>query len=99
MNAKRVFLCTTFGLFTNGLSSFDHAYEHCYFDRIITTNLNYLPPELKDKPYFIEADMSKFLASIIDFSNHDSSFANVMTPTEKIHTILKKYNSREDVRL
>ena len=99
MNAKRVFLCTTFGLFTNGLGSFDHAYEHCYFDRIITTNLNYLPPELKDKPYFIEADMSKFLASIIDFSNHDSSFSNVMTPTEKIHTILKKYNSREEVKL
>lgn len=99
MNAKRVFLCTTFGLFTNGLGCFDYAYEHCYFDRIITTNLNYLPPELKDKPYFIEADMSKFLASIIDFSNHDSSFSNVMTPTEKIHAILKKYNSREDIKL
>ncbi|WWR14763.1 ribose-phosphate pyrophosphokinase [Lachnospiraceae bacterium JLR.KK008] len=99
MNAKRVFLCTTFGLFTNGLKQFDYAYEHCCFDRIITTNLCYLPPEIKNKPYFLEADISKFLASIIDFSNHDSSLGNVLTPTEKIHAILKKYNSREAVKL
>ncbi len=99
MNAKRVFICTTFGLFTNGLQRFDYAYEHCYFDRVITTNLCYLPPEIREKPYFLEADMSKFLASIIDFCNHDSSFGNVLTPTEKIHTILEKYNLREDVKL
>ncbi len=53
MNAKRVFLCVTFGLFTNGLQKFDYAYEHCYFDRIITTNLCHLPPDLKNKPYFL----------------------------------------------
>lgn len=99
MQAKRVFLCTTFGLFTNGLGNFDVAYERGDFDRVITTNLCYLTPEAKDKPYFLEADMSKFLASIIDFSNHDSSLGNVMTPTEKIHTILEKYNLREDVAL
>ena len=99
MQAKRVFLCTTFGLFTNGLGNFDAAYERGDFDRVITTNLCYLTPEAKDKPYFLEADMSKFLASIIDFSNHDSSLGNVMTPTEKIHTILEKYNLREDVAL
>lgn len=99
MHAKRVFLCTTFGLFTNGLGNFDVAYERGDFDRVITTNLCYLTPEAKDKPYFLEADMSKFLASIIDFSNHDSSLGNVMTPTEKIHTILEKYNLREDVAL
>jgi len=96
MNAKRVFLCVTFGLFTSGLKKFDYAYEHCYFDYIITTNLCNLPPDVKERPYFLEADMSKFLASIIDFSNHDSSFANVLTPTEKIHAILDKYNNRED---
>lgn len=99
MNAKRVFLCATFGLFTNGLKKFDEAYEQCVFDRIITTNLCYLPPELKEKPYFLEADMSKFLASIIDFTNHDSSLGNVLTPTEKIHKILDKYNLRENVTI
>ena len=99
MNAKRVFICCTFGLFTDGLASFDEAYEKCYFDKIVTTNLTYQPPELKDRPYYVEADMSKFLASIIDFMNHDSSMANVSTPTEKIHELLAKYNNREELLL
>lgn len=99
MNAKRVFICCTFGLFTDGLSAFDEAYEKCYFDKVVTTNLTYQPPELKGRPYYVEADMSKFLASIIDFMNHDSSMANVSTPTEKIHELLAKYNNREEVIL
>ncbi|MCM1387256.1 MAG: ribose-phosphate pyrophosphokinase [Bacillus sp. (in: Bacteria)] len=96
MNAKRVFICCTFGLFTDGLSAFDEAYEHCYFDRIITTNMCYQLPELKDKPYYQEADMSKFIATIINFMNHDVSMSNIYTPTEKIHKILAKYNNREE---
>lgn len=99
MNAKRVFICCTFGLFTDGLKAFDEAYEKCYFDKIVTTNLTYQLPELKDRPYYVEADMSKFLASIIDFMNHDSSMANVSTPTEKIHELLAKYNNREELIL
>lgn len=95
MNAKRVFICCTFGLFTEGLAAFDAAYENCYIDRIVTTNLCYQPPELKEKPYYIEADMSKFIASIIDFMNHDASMANIYTPTDKIHQILERYNNRE----
>ncbi len=96
MNAKRVFICCTFGLFTEGLGLFDEAYEKCYFDKIITTNLSYQIPELLSRPYYIEADMGKFLASIIDFMNHDSSMANVYTPTEKIREFLLHYNNRED---
>lgn len=96
MNAKRVFICCTFGLFTDGLEAFDKAYEQCYFDRIITTNLCYQPPELKEKPYYQEADMSKFIASIINFMNHDASMSNIYTPTDKIHRILAKYNNREE---
>lgn len=99
MNAKRVFICCTFGLFTDGLAAFDEAYEKCYFDKVVTTNLTYQPPELKERPYYVEADMSKFLASIIDFMNHDSSMANVSTPTEKIHELLAKYNNREEMIL
>ena len=97
MNAKRVFICCTFGLFTDGLRDFDEAYEKCYFDRVITTNLNYRRPELFERPYYIEADMSKFLAQIIDFSNHDVSMAKVLTPTDRIHGILERYNTRADV--
>ena len=91
MGAGRVFICTTFGLFTNGLAAFDKAYEEGVFDRVITTNLSYRPPELMTKPYYLEADMSKFLASIIDFMNHDLSMENVSTPTEKIQKILSIY--------
>lgn len=97
MNAKHVYICCTFGLFTDGLERFDEAYEKCYFDKIVTTNLTYRIPELKSRPYYVEADMSKFLASIIDFMNHDSSMANVYTPTEKIRDFLAKYNNREEL--
>lgn len=96
MNAKRVFVCAAFGLFTDGLAAFDEAYEKCYFDRIITTNLCYQPPELMDRPYYQEADMSKFIATIINFMNHDVSMSNIYTPTEKINSILAKYNNREE---
>lgn len=99
MNAKRVFICCTFGLFTDGLEAFDEAYEKCWFDRVVTTNLTYQPPELYRRPYYVEADMSKFLASIIDFMNHDSSMANVYTPTEKIQEILARYNNREEFQI
>lgn len=97
MNAKHVYICCTFGLFTQGLDAFDAAYEEGVFDRIVTTNLTYLPPSLEAKPYYLEADMSKFMASIIDFMNHDVSMGNVLTPTEKIQKILQKYNSHEDI--
>ena len=97
MNARRVFICTTFGLFTDGLSSFDKAYEKGYFDKVITTDLTYLPPELYTRPYFVEADMSKFIASIIDFMNHDLSLAGVMATTDKIHSILESYNNRSNM--
>ena len=89
-NAGRVFVCTTFGLFTDGLEKFDEYYEKGYINKVITTNLTYLPPELYDKPYFVAADMSKFLALIIDSLNHDITIGTVMNPTDKIHTLLEK---------
>lgn len=99
MNARRVFICCTFGLFTDGLAKFDEAYEKGYFDRVVVTNLTYLLPDLYKRPYFVEADMSKFLASIIDFMNHDVSMENVLTPTHKIHDFLAQYNAREEIDL
>ena len=94
MGAKRVIICTTFGLFTDGFDKFDKSYELGYFDKVITTNLNYLPPEIYEKPYFVEADMSKFMAQIIDFMNHDLSLSHVLTSTEKIHEVLEEYNNK-----
>jgi ribose-phosphate pyrophosphokinase len=91
--ANRVFVCTTFGLFTEGLEKFDEYYEKGYLNRLITTNLVYLPPELLEKPYFQVADMSKFIALIIDSLNHDTSIEQVLNPTEKIHQLLEKYKT------
>lgn len=99
MNARRVFICCTFGLFTDGLDAFDAAYERGDFDKVVTTNLTYLLPELYDKPYFIEADMSKFITSLIDFINHDVSLSNVMATTDKIHGILEAYNERKNINM
>ncbi|HJA05841.1 MAG TPA: ribose-phosphate pyrophosphokinase [Candidatus Mediterraneibacter pullicola] len=89
-NAGRVFVCTTFGLFTDGFDKFDEYYEKGYIDKVITTNLTYLPPELYEKPYFVNADMSKFLALIIDSLNHDITIGTVLNPTDKIHALLEK---------
>ncbi len=94
MNAKRIFILATFGQFNNGTEAFDKAYEQCVFDKIITTNLIYTPESIKSKPYYLEADVSKFIAQIIDFMNHDISVANVMTSTDKIHEVVDKYNKR-----
>ena len=93
--AKRVFICCTFGLFTDGFEAFDKAYENGDFDRVVTTNLTYRDPELLKKPYYVEADMTKFMASIIDFMNHDVSMENVITPTVKIRNILDRYNHND----
>lgn len=90
-HANRVFVCTTFGLFTDGFDKFDDFYNKGYITKVITTNLNYLPPAALEKPYFVTADMSKFLALIIDSLNHDISISSVMNPTDKIHTLLEKY--------
>ncbi|MFI3238219.1 MAG: ribose-phosphate pyrophosphokinase [Lachnospiraceae bacterium] len=93
MGARRVYICCTFGLFTNGLELFDEAFEKGCFDRVITTNLTYLPPNLYDKPYFALADMNKFIASTIDFMNHSVSMSNVIAPNEKIAKLVEDFNN------
>ena len=93
--ANRVFVFTTFGLFTEGLAKFDEYYEKGFIDRIITTNLTYLPEELLAKPYFSCADMSKFIALIIDSLNHDTSIGNVLDPSEKIKKLIEKHKANQ----
>lgn len=88
--AKRVFVCATFGLFTDGLNKFDEYYEKGYISRVVTTNLNYRTQELLSRPYYVEANMTKFLAAIIDCINHDVSTEHVNDPTDRIHTLLEK---------
>ena len=80
---------------SHGLEAFDKAYEEGWFDKLVTTNLTYLPQELLDRPYFAMADMSKYMATIINHFNHDASISGIKVQTEKIREILTAYNARE----
>ena len=91
-NANRIFVASTFGLFTNGLEKFDEAYKSGLIYRVMTTNLVYQPEELLQREYYINVDMSKYIALLIDTLNHDSSIAEYLNPTERIERILKKYH-------
>ena len=90
--AKRVFCATTFGLFTNGFKKFDEAYTNGIIDKVLTTNLVYQPEELLSKPWYINVDMSKYIALLIDTLNHDSSISNLLSPVERIQQRVKEYN-------
>ena len=96
--ASRVIICCTFGLFTNGFETFDQFYQEGIIDYVITTNLNYRPEELLNKPWYLEANMSKFLATIIDYLNHDVSIGEIMDPTVRIQAIVNKYNEDQAAR-
>ncbi len=88
--ANRVFVCAAFGLFTDGLEKFDEYHEKGYISKVITTNLVYQSPELLSRPYYTEANMTKFLAAIIDCINHDVSTEHVNDPTERIQRLLER---------
>ena len=90
--ASRVFCATTFGLFTNGFDKFDEAYEKGIIDKILTTNLVYQPDELLSKPWYINVDMSKYMALLIDTLNHDSSISDLLNPVDRIQKRVKEYN-------
>ena len=90
--ANKIFMCSTFGLFTNGLEKFDEFFAKGYLDCVVTTNLNYHTPELLKRDWYVEADMSKFIAAIINSLNHNVSLENALTPTAKIQKLIKRYN-------
>lgn len=93
--ARRVFVAATFGLFTNGLKKFDEAYENGIIDRVLTTNLTYQTPELLEKEYYINCDMSKYIAYLIDTLNHDTSISDLLNPVERIQSVVARYNAGE----
>ena len=92
--ANRIFVASTFGLFTNGLKKFDEAYKSGLIYRVMTTNLVYQPQELLEREYYINVDMSKYIALLIDTLNHDCSIAEYLNPTERIEKILKKSHQK-----
>lgn len=94
--ANRIFVVATFGLFTNGLEKFDKAYEEGIFYRLVTTNLTWQDEELLSKPYYINCDMSKYIAYIIDTLNHDVSISDLLDPYDRIHRLLDKYHKEQE---
>ncbi|MBR3807338.1 MAG: ribose-phosphate pyrophosphokinase [Lachnospiraceae bacterium] len=95
--ANRIFVFSTFGLFTNGLDKFDEYYEKGLIDKVLTTNLIYQPQELLDKPWYINCDMSKYIAYIIDTLNHDSSISDLLNPVERIQSVVNRYKNNESI--
>ena len=94
--AGRVYICSTFGFFTDGLDKFDDAYKKGYFDKLLTTNLVYQSPELLEKSYYISCDMSKYIALIIDTLNHDTSVSHLLNPVDRIKRCVTNYMSQHE---
>ena len=95
--AKRIYAAATFGLFTNGMEKFDQAYEEGLINGILTTNLIYQSPELLSRPYYINCDMSKYIALVIDTLNHDASISSILDPSERIQNVVEKYKKGEPI--
>lgn len=95
--ANRIFAAATFGLFTNGLDRFDKAYEEGLIHGVLTTNLIYRTPNLLSKPYYIDCDMSKYIALLIDTLNHDGSISTLLSPNERIQHVLQVYKNGGEI--
>lgn len=93
--ANRIFCVSTFGLFTNGLDSFDKAVVEGLIYKVVTTNLVYQTPELLSRDYYISCDMSKYIAYIVDTLNHDCSISSLLDPYERIDKLITKYRKGE----
>lgn len=89
--AGKIYICSTFGLFTDGLEKFDEAHQAGVFDKLLTTNLVYQPAKLLEKPYYITCDMSKYIALIIDTLNHDLSVSHLLNPVDRIKRCVNNY--------
>ncbi len=90
-NAKRIFAYATYAIFTNGLDTFDKAYEEGKIDGVFGTNLTYRTPELLSRPWFNEVDVSKYIAYFIASLNHDLSISEIIDPSVKIHSLLEAH--------
>lgn len=93
LGANDIYVCCCFGLFCNGLELFDKAYENGTLCKVLTTNTIYSTPELKERPWYVPVDMSKYIALIIDAINHDVSIGNLMNPNDRIQNILAKHQA------
>ena len=94
-NAARIYAAVTFPLFTNGLEEYNQAYEDGIITRVISTNLTYCTPELKAAPWFLQADLSKYISYIIATLNHDRSLSPLLNPYDRIHRLVDNYQAEQ----
>ena len=94
MGAKRVFIFSTFGLFTSGLDKFDKAYEDGWFDRIFTTNLVWQKPELKERKWYFSVTMDRYIAALIDTANRGETLNDLLKPAGRIRQMLELYKGK-----
>lgn len=92
--ARNIYMCSTFGLFTNGLKKFDDAYEKGLITRVFTTNLIYQKPELLEREWYVNTDLSKYVALIIDTLNHDASISRLLNPTDRIQKAISEFKNK-----
>lgn len=95
LKANRIYIFSSFGLFCNGLESFDKAYEEGLIYRVFTTNLIYRTPELKEREWYVEVDLSKYISYMVDTLNHDTSIAELLDPADKINQLLEAKGFRK----
>jgi len=93
--ANRIFVASTFSFFSSGIEVFNKAYKDGILTRVLSTNLNYLPDEIKKTSWFIEVDMSKYCAYIIATLNHDHSISNLLNPHDRIRRLLDRYRREQ----
>ncbi len=91
--ARRIFIFTAFGLFCNGLDSFDEAYAKGQITKVFTTNLVYRMPELKTKDWYCEVDMSKYISILIDTINHDETISQLLSPVNRIKALMERHKA------
>jgi ribose-phosphate pyrophosphokinase len=91
--ANRVFCCATFGLFTDGFDKFDQAFKDGILDRVLSTNLIYRRPELLEKPWFVDVNMCKYVAYLIDTLNDDATISSLLNPVKRIQSLMEKHRS------
>ena len=93
--ANRIFAIATFAFFTSGIEDFNKAYNEGFLTKVVSSNLTYRRPEVTAAPWFVEADLSKYIAYIIATLNHDRTLSKLLNPYNRIKNLLERYQNEQ----
>ena len=88
--ARNIYLIATFSLFTEGTDKFVQAHEDGLFNKLYSTNLSYVPEEIKNNEWYVDVDCSKYLALIINTFNKKGDIEELWNGKKKIINKIKK---------